>query len=334
MLRSTGRATRRHAHVTSRAHYPSLTLVGALGALILAGVIVALQVPGIGWTVRYGDGWNYLAAGERLNVGHPLYELSPGDRHVLIVPPYWTVPLLAPPVIAVAWRPLASLGEGAMVLWGAAAALTLIASCVEIIRRGGILPVALLSLPLALVALSGNFSAFVVGLLLLVWLRRDSPWVCGLAVALAAIVKLTPLVLLAWLLLTGRARAVIAAGCWAVAMLVITLPFAGRESWQAWLTAAPSASPSPLAIATWTGIPPLVVAALLCIPVLIARRSERLGFTLAVVAASLATPALYFTAIAQLVVAPVPWLRSKGAGTGTIDWLRQRTGHRGLRRVD
>jgi hypothetical protein len=46
----------------------------------------------------------YLAAGERLNAGHQLYALMPGNRPVDIHPPFWTVPLLSPPPIAVLFR--------------------------------------------------------------------------------------------------------------------------------------------------------------------------------------------------------------------------------------
>src|SRR5205823_5035743 len=37
-----------------------------------------------------GDAYTYLAAGQRLNAGHLLYTLSPGDSEVLLNPPYWT----------------------------------------------------------------------------------------------------------------------------------------------------------------------------------------------------------------------------------------------------
>src|SRR5205823_2822366 len=56
-----------------------------------------------------GDAYTYLAAGQRLNAGHQLYALSPGDNPVQLNPPYWTVPLLSPPFMAVLWRPLALL---------------------------------------------------------------------------------------------------------------------------------------------------------------------------------------------------------------------------------
>jgi Glycosyltransferase family 87 len=59
------------------------------------------------------DAMTYLKAGERLNAGHTLYALSPGDRFLPMNPPYWTVPLLSPPLIAVIFRPLAILPNDA-----------------------------------------------------------------------------------------------------------------------------------------------------------------------------------------------------------------------------
>ena len=54
-----------------------------------------------------GDSFTYLAAGERLNAGHFLYALLPGDRPVDMHPPLWTVPFLSPPPMGVLMRPFA-----------------------------------------------------------------------------------------------------------------------------------------------------------------------------------------------------------------------------------
>src|SRR5439155_18905551 len=68
-----------------------------------------------------GDATVYLAAGERLDAGHALYALAPGDRDPGLKPPYWTVPLLSPPLIGVVFRPLALLpwAVGAYIFWAA-----------------------------------------------------------------------------------------------------------------------------------------------------------------------------------------------------------------------
>src|SRR6266536_85078 len=63
-----------------------------------------------------GDALVYLAAGERLNAGHPLYAISAGDRPIGIQPPHWTVPLLSPPLA------LLPPDSGAYVWWAAALA--------------------------------------------------------------------------------------------------------------------------------------------------------------------------------------------------------------------
>src|SRR3954451_3473833 len=60
----------------------------------------------------FTDATTYLAAGERLNAGHDLYKLGPGDRPVLEIPGLYSAPLLSPPPIAVMWRPIA------VVPWG------------------------------------------------------------------------------------------------------------------------------------------------------------------------------------------------------------------------
>ncbi len=81
-----------------------------LGLIVCASTFVHILAQGFAaW-----DAPTYLAAGERLNAGHNLYALVAGDRPVLLDPPYWIVPLLSPPPIAVLWRPLALLGSGSM----------------------------------------------------------------------------------------------------------------------------------------------------------------------------------------------------------------------------
>jgi hypothetical protein len=165
---------------------------------------------GFDWARTDGDPWNYLAAGERLNAGHPLYALSPGDRPVILRPPWWSVPLLAPPPIAVLWRPLALLGDASMYVWGFAGLMAVVASCVFLARRGAVYLVAIFAQPLALTALSGNFSGFLLAMLIGAWVFRDRPWVVGGLIAAAAAVKLTPIALVLWLVATGRWRAVAA----------------------------------------------------------------------------------------------------------------------------
>jgi hypothetical protein len=159
------------------------------------------------------DANTYLAAGERLNAGHPLYALSAGDRPIEMNPPYWTAPLLSPPPIAIAWRPLALLGDISKTIWWAAMIL-IMAACAALLGRrvpaaAGIALI-LLSIPLAL---SGKY-ANVNGLLLLatigLWLlvRRGRFGAAAVIAAAMIAIKLTPAPLAAWLALEGGTVAV------------------------------------------------------------------------------------------------------------------------------
>jgi hypothetical protein len=101
---------------------------------LVLGLYVAVQATYFGRGFVPGDAFTYLAAGERLNAGHMLYALSPGDRPVDLNPPYWTVPLLSPPPIAVLFRAFAALppDTGAYAWW----ALQLVALAVSLVMLG------------------------------------------------------------------------------------------------------------------------------------------------------------------------------------------------------
>ncbi len=292
---------------------------GSLGHAIswATAVIVLLAVWQVyGWhpTAIGGDASNYLAAGERLNAEHPLYALLAGDRPVPLHVPYWSVPLLAPPPVAVLWRPLALLGDAGMILWDAAAIACVVGAAWAL--RSAPWAVALLSAPLAASALSGNASAFVLAAFVLAWICRDRPWIVGALVAGTAAVKLSPIVLLVWLIATRRWHAIAAALVVGASIFGVGIVGAGLEAWFDWLRAIPSSVPSPLAIATLTGLSPWAVAGLGVTGVSAiwaTKRSDRSTFAAAVVVASLATPALYFATGAALLAAVAPLaLRSRG----------------------
>src|SRR5947207_3478116 len=113
-------------------------IFGAIALAVGAGLIVATVVVYYSQAPGYlgGDARTYLAAGERLNAGHPLYVLSPGDRPVAISPPWWTVPLVSPPFIAVLWRPLAALpNELGIAVWIAGSVACIVAVAAWLHRR-------------------------------------------------------------------------------------------------------------------------------------------------------------------------------------------------------
>ena len=296
---------RRYARVT--ALYPLLRIAVPLVllAFIAASLVMAWRTFGFDWARPDGDPWNYLAAGERLNAGHPLYELSPGDRLVVIVPPFWTVPLLAPPPIAVFWRPLAVLGESSMLLWGLAGMIGVLGSAVFLARHGALLIVAIFAIDLCLTVLSGNATAVVLPMLIAAWALRDRPWIVGSLVAIAGAIKVLPLVLGIWLIVTGRRRAIAASLAVGLAILVASLVGAGPDSFVDWFQSATTAAPSPKSLAALTGLPIWLVVVAFAVPIVLLGRWDRLSFGAAILATAVATPAYYFSAWALLAALPV-----------------------------
>jgi hypothetical protein len=176
---------------------------------IAVGVLIAILALYFRRGFIPGDAFTYLAAGERLNAGHPLYALSPGDRPVALEPPFWTVPLLSPPPIAVVWRPLAAIPNelGVYVWWAvqvAAVALSfvLVAARRPILAAAGLLA---LAVPFTYEIGVGNLNGLILLGLILTWrataLGHDRA-TGALAAAMTAF-KVTP-VLLGWWLLTER----------------------------------------------------------------------------------------------------------------------------------
>jgi hypothetical protein len=289
------------------ARYPLLQFAVpvVLLAFIAASVLLAWRTFGFDWARPDGDPWNYLAAGERLNAGHPLYELSTGDRPVVIAPPFWTVPLLAPPPIAVFWRPLALLGESSMLLWGLAGLIGVSGSVVFLARHSALLVVAIFGIDLSLTVLSGNASAVVLPMLIAAWALRDRPWIVGSLIAVAGAVKLLPLLLGIWLLVTGRWRAAGAALAVGLAILVVSLLGAGPDAFADWFRSATSAAPSPNSLAALTGLPSWLVVVAFAVPIALLGRWDRGSFGAAILATAVATPAYYFSALVLLAALPV-----------------------------
>jgi hypothetical protein len=214
-----------------------------------------------------GDAFTYLAAGERLNAGHQLYALSPGDRPVDIHPPYWTVPLVSPPPIAVVFRLFALFGDAGAYLWWALQLLSLAASLILLGRR--LRPIvmaaaiAVLTIPTVYEIGVGNLNSMVLLGSILVWRlatrRREAA--AGGVVAVMSAVKLTPAVLVWWLLATGRRRAFLAAvvgGSIALAVSIVGAGFDTHVEYLRLLASGTSFAPSPLSLggmAVYLGMP-------------------------------------------------------------------------------
>jgi Glycosyltransferase family 87 len=260
----------------------------------------------------FTDATTYLAAGERLNAGHDLYRLQPGDRDVLAWPGLYSSPLLSPPPIAVLWRPLAAVPWG-YVAWIAACWVALLGTMLYVIRRAGLWGLLLaftLSFSIGEQLAVANFNSFMPLIYILAWRYRDRATSGGL-IAVAAAVKLSPVAMGGWLLGTRRWRALVGLGVGLGAIFLIAGLGAGFGSFGEYLGTLQGNQSSPESITHLIGIPGASYAVLVggtIAAVLVGRRWPRASYIIALLAAVLGTPALYASSLVSLLALPAPFL--------------------------
>jgi hypothetical protein len=282
----------------------------ALPVLWAWQVLLVWNIPDADLQDAWGDATTYLAAGERLNQGHDLYALTPGDRPVLILDNF-TAPLLSPPPIAALWRPLAVVPFG-LALWVGACWVALLATIWYLVIRLGLpatVVVAALSWPLGEQLAAANVSAFFPGLLLLVWLRRDTPrW--GLVLGALAALKLAPAVMGGWWVGTHGRSGMSSVLSGAAALGVVGLIGAGVDAFRAYLAIPASTQPSSLSVAGLLGAPwfPYVGLAVGAVAAAGLRRYPRLAFSVAYVAMMLGNPAVYVATFGLLIGLLIPFV--------------------------
>jgi len=268
----------------------------------------------------FTDAQTYLAAGERLNAGHDLYRLGPGDRPVLTLPGVYSSPLLSPPPIAVLWRPLAAIDLG-LSLWVAGCWIALLGTALYVMFRGG-LPAVFLVLALSHAIgeqlAVANANAFMPALYIALWKLRDRP-AAGSLVGAAAAIKLAPVGMLGWLVGTRRWSAA-ATACGALAVLFLAGGIgAGFRSYVEYLGTLPGNRPTALSLSGITGLSWASYAVLVLGTVLalgLGRRWPRLSFVAALSGAVLGTPALYASGLVSLLALAAPWTGNRYA----FDW--------------
>lgn len=309
-------------------------------AIMLAGAavtVVALMRPDIvGPSDPFTDASNYFAAADRLLNGGSIYSLSPGDRPVPAHnPPYWSVPLLSPPGAAIVWLLLSPLPPGlAMTAWTVAGFVLMYTTVGFVVARAPLKIVLLLlaiTYPVAITAWSGNLNTFLYPGFVAIYLlwRRGRTYsvgapLSGLLAAVCVWVKITPIFLAVWIIATGGRRAAIPMVVGLFLLSGVSLLVVGPSDNLAFLqiaasTGSASASPwSLVGLVRTLGLSALAeyalaLASVAAVTLTIAlRRKPRSSFVVAVVAATLLTPAMRWEVLSGLMAVAAPWMSETG----------------------
>jgi hypothetical protein len=303
-----------------------------LSLRIVAIVALALAVA---WVVVNARPWamdpmtfildtsNYYAAAERLNAGHSLYAYGPGDRHVLALLFGLPSPYLYPPLIGVLWRPVAAFlpFEPVIIAWWAVGMASLLGFLVWLLWRGGRATAAgclVLLVPLAITAWSGNVSTFIAIAIVGAWLLLQSGHdrAAGAIIGFTTVLKLSPVFLGWWLLVTRRWNALAAGVAVGLASLAVSVAGAGLAAHVEFLRVGDAAARgggiqgSIVGILSSLGTPPDVlplVAPVVSVVGIAAvwalRRHERAAWAVAIATGAFASPIFNLTNVTVLLAA-------------------------------
>ena len=269
-------------------------------------------------------------AAQRIVAGDTLYsaaqlsgQYSPQQQFAYLYPPFLAV--LVAPLTAI----FSDFGS-AMYLWATLGVAALVATELLLgvrrsLSRQALILVVGATLALAAVGFElvmGNVHLFLVALFVVAWLgiergTQRGAAVAGVAIGVAALVKVFPAVLIIWFVLTRRYRAAVSAAVTMLVLAVLTVPFVGIDAWldypkvlanlgapaDAWSSIAPAQILGELIGA---GVARLVVGALaLAALVWSSRRMDAaLGFATAVAVSIVIVPTMYPHYLA-LLVAPL-----------------------------
>ena len=303
-----------------------LGLVPCVIGLLIAIQYLQLMTDPRSTVPPFADANTYLAAGERLNAGHDLYSLGPGDRPVLILPEISSAALLSPPPIAVIWRPIAALPFG-FELWILAGWVALLGTTFYLVYQTGLVGAVIAT---ALAPAIGeqlaacNVAVFFPLLLTLSWHFRDR-WPSGAIIGVMAAIKLAPGAMAGWLIGTRSWRALGAAVVVLLLALALSVLGAGPHSLVRYLEVARAVAPSASSLSGITGLswltPTVLIGGTLMAVAL--GRWPAWSFVVAVVASVLGTPALYLSGYVTLlaILAPMASRARESAVVGTFGEL-------------
>lgn len=288
-----------------------LTLLPSLGI-----AVIYLQVLGTEESPQrpFTDALTYLAAGDRLNLGHDLYRHRPDDLPVDLYPALFPVPMVGPPTMGVLARPLAAFDLGLLV-WMTGCWAALLGAVTYLVVRVGYIAIAasiMLALPIAEHLAAGNAAAFLPLLLIIAWVERRRT-VAGIAIGLMAGAKLAPIALAGWLIGTRDRRALLALAATLAVIGLLVVLFAGWANVFDYLRVMTTVSPSVWSISTLLGIPwasyvVLVGGSLLAIAT---ARWPRFSFCVGVLAMTFGNPALYMSSLVTLLGLLAPLIDSE-----------------------
>ena len=323
-----------------------------LVVLLLAGqlfVTAAIQRPDLMHPARIGtDASTYFAAGQRLNAGHSLYgALRPDDRPIPQFPEVLPAPLLSPPLIAVVWRPLALLPGGlSMDLWwfGGLVLLAGLVIAFALVDRPRqllvLVAISMLGLPLAILAgrhylypgfdspisfaaLSGNVNTYIVALFVITWWASSGGRgrVAGITAALAAVLKLGPVMLLWWFITRRSWQSVRAFVVTAIALGIVGVVFAGLQANFDYLHLAlgGNVQPAPFSLSEILhrlfGVAPkyarystIAVMVIGVVAIWALRRRPRLAFTAVILTTIFSSPVVLQGNLSLLIAIAAPWV--------------------------
>ena len=287
----------------------SRRLMAVLGVGI--GLVAAL---GLAYGIVYwftkgafpGDTLTYYLAGLRLDSGHALYDLRPDDVWLYERPEF---PLYGPPLVAVLWRPLAAIPGGwGIIVWLILMAFVTLSAVIYILlgTRGwaGLLVIPLIP-SLTLLIGVGNVDALVLAGSIAAWsLTASGRWrTAGILVGALASLKLTPAILLIWLIATRRWEAV----RWTIAtgLVLAVVAVLGTEPgiWYRYLRVVTEGSQGGNTAA-------LVVLLIGIVAVVVLRDRSALSFAISVILMPLGSPVAAGHSWSVMLAAVAPWVRS------------------------
>ena len=187
--------------------------------------LVALGTANLGY-----DFEAYLRAASRVLDGAPLYDLSVNVAGGFAI-------FLYPPPFGLAFTPFALVSRDIGLWQWEALLVACLTIAIAILPVGArirwiLLGLCIVSWPVLYSILLGQVGTILLLLFAIGWRWRDRPGVLGLSMATGALIKVQPVILLAWAGATGRWRAVaVSLGVFVVAALVATLAF-GPGVWS------------------------------------------------------------------------------------------------------